>query len=116
MAVRSVVLTDLLAGRLSTWSGLLNGDTGEPLEATEFADRAVQVSGTFGAGGSCALEGSNDNVTWNALNDPQGTPIAFTASKIEQVLETPRYIRPNVTAGDGTTSLTMTAFGRRLSK
>ena len=34
-------------------------------------------------------------------------------AEIEQIMEITRYMRPNITAGDGTTSLTATLFVRR---
>lgn len=116
MAVRSVDVDQMLQANLVTWSGLLNLDTGEAYEAAEFADRAAQVTGTFGVGGTVSIEGSNDGTNWAILADPQGTPLTFTATKIEQLLESPRYIRPNVTAGDGSTALVVTVFCRRSLK
>lgn len=98
---------------LITWTPLANGDTGSPVIEAEFSDRTVQVTGTFGVGGSVTLEGSNDGVNFVALTDPQGNAITKTAAAIEAVQEGPKYMRPNVTAGDGTTALTVTIFARR---
>ena len=98
---------------LYTWTGLLNGDQGSAVEAADWADRTVQIAGTFGVGGSVTLEGSNDNSNWVALTDPQGNAVTKTAAGLEVFEEGPRYIRPNVTAGDGTTSLTVTVWARR---
>jgi hypothetical protein len=97
---------------LMTWTGLLNGDTGAPLTFHDYPDRTFQVTGTFGTGGSVNLEGSNDGTNWAILTDPQGNAITKTAAGMEAVTETPRYMRPNVTAGDGTTDLTVTVFAR----
>ena len=116
MAVRQAVFEDISTSgrvRLATWSGLLNTDTGAPLDWTEYADRCLQVTGTFGAGGSCTIQGSNDGSNWSPLTDPQGNALTFTSQKIEQALELPRYVRPIVTAGDGTTSLVATLCMRR---
>ena len=60
--------------------------------------------------GSVTVEGSNDGVTFHALTDPQGTPVTKTAAGMEVVEENPRYWRPRVTAGDGSTSLTVTLW------
>jgi len=95
------------------WSGLLNGDDGSPIEMPGSADRSIQVSGTFGAGGTIILEGSNDGTNYVTLADPQGTAISKTAAAIEAVLELTRYIRPRVTAGDGTTNLVATLLVKR---
>ena len=80
---------------------------------------AIGESGAFGravarlgSGGTLKIEGSNDGANWSVLTDPQGNDLSFTASKIETVSEITRYIRPNVTAGDGTTALTVSLFGR----
>jgi len=98
---------------LVTWTPLLVNDTGGPVDIADFPDRTFQLVGTFGVGGSVTLEGSNAGVTYAALTDPQGNAITKTAASIETVTEAPRYIRPNATAGDGTTSLTVTIFARR---
>ena len=117
MTTRIPTITPRPGGALNTilisWIGLLNGDNGTAWEGADFADRTAQVLGTFGAGGSINLEGSNDGTNWAPLTDPQGNAITKTAASIEYVSELPRFIRPNVTAGDGTTNLTLTVFGRR---
>lgn len=103
-------------GMLVVWTPLANGDTGAPFEGdgtADFADRTVQISGTFGAAGSVNFEGSNDAVSWFILTDPQGTAITKTAAALEVIEEGPRYMRPNVTNGDGTTAITVTLWARR---
>lgn len=99
--------------RVVTWTGLLNGDDGERAELAAFSDRSVQFTGTFGTGGSVTLEGSNDGTTYFALSDPQGVAITRTAAGLKAVSELTRFIRPRVTAGDGTTSLTVVGLFRR---
>ena len=90
-----------------TWTPLANGDDGTPFENPGSSDRSVQITGTFGVGGTISLQGSNDGTNWAILTDPQGNALTFTAAKIEAVSELTRYIRPLVSAGDGTTSLTV---------
>lgn len=115
MAERAATISDIRAGIVSiTWTGLLNTDTGSVVDRVEFADRSVQVIGTFGAGGSCRIEGSNDGTNWAALTDPQGNDLNITAAKIEAVTENALYVRPNITAGDGTTNLSVIIVGRRV--
>lgn len=93
------------------WAGLLNGDDGTPLALHGFTDRSVQVTGTFGAGGSVDLVGSNDEgVTWVVLTDPQGNALTFTTARLEAISEAVDLVKPLVTAGDGTTSLAMFLF------
>jgi hypothetical protein len=89
-----------------SWSGLLNGDDGDPIEMPSSSDRSIQVLGTFGVGGTILWEGSNDGTNYVTLADPQGNALSKTAAAIEQVLEITRYMRPRVSAGDGTTDLT----------
>jgi hypothetical protein len=102
------------------WTPLANGDAGAPLPMSGSPDRSVQVYGTFGAGGSVAVEGSNDAtrdpaavVNWAPLHDPQGVAIALTAAGIKEVLEVTAWVRVRVTAGDGTTALSAAMVVRR---
>lgn len=89
-----------------TWTGLLNGDQGEAATYPDYGgDATVTFEGTFGVGGSITLNGSNDGVNFYPMTDPQGNAITKTAAGMEVVEEAPLYIRPNVTAGDGTTLL-----------
>lgn len=93
---------------IATWAGMAVGDDGERIELANFADRSVQVTGVFGAGGNVRIEGSLDGVNYAPLTDPQGNNLDINAAKIEAITEIVRYIRPRVTAGDGTTLLTVT--------
>lgn len=115
MAERAATITDIRSGIVKVeWSGLLNTDTGSLVDRVEYADRSVQVTGTFGVGGNCRIEGSNDGANWATLTDPQGNALDITAAKIEAISENPLYVRPNITAGDGTTNLAVTIVGRRV--
>jgi len=87
------------------WETCLNGDTGTPVELVGHADRSVQIVGTFGVGGTIVLEGSNDGTNYVTLTDPQGNALSFTAAGLEAISELTRYIRVDVTAGDGSTDL-----------
>lgn len=113
MATRSGVTTTPHRGnRQVLWEGLLNGDSGDAQQVGQMSDKSVQVVGTFGTGGSINIEGSNDGTNWEILVDPQGNALTFTSAALEQILENPRYIRPNVTAGDGTTDLDVYLYAR----
>jgi hypothetical protein len=87
------------------WQTMLNGDTGSGVKIGRYPDKTVQVVGTFGVGGTVAIEGSNDGTNWGALHDPQGTAIAIQDLEPILIAESPLYIRPNVTAGTGSTDL-----------
>lgn len=95
------------------WTGLLNGDDGSPERQVSYADRSVQVKGTFGAGGTVVIEGSNDGgTTYVTLADQAGAALSFAAAGIKQIRDLPGLIRPRVTAGDGTTSLEVNIIAR----
>lgn len=96
----------------ATWA-LANTDDGVAVDLHEYSDRSVQVSGTFGVGGTVVIEGSNNGTVWSTLRDPQGTTLSFTAVGLRAVSEMTRHIRPRVTAGDGTTALSVALFVRR---
>lgn len=96
-----------------TWTPLANGDDGDGAQYMGSGDRSIQIKGTFGAGGTVIVEGTNDNVSWYQLKDATGTAISFTAAGIKQILENPLAIRPRVTAGDGTTAITATLVVRK---
>lgn len=96
-----------------SWAGLLNGDDGTPYPNVSLADRNVSVKGTFGAGGTVVIEGSNDGgTTYNTLKDQSGAAISLTAQGEVQIRDLPGLIRPRVTAGDGTTSLQVDLIAR----
>jgi len=100
--------------QIVTWGPMANGDTGQPYEnGARLSDKCVQIFGTAGTGGVITMQGSNDprvitapsSAIWFTLTDPSANTIVGAALG-EQIIENPRYIRPNVTAGDGSTSLT----------
>lgn len=96
------------------WESMANGDTGAPFSGWGLRDGSVQIEGTFGVGGSITMQLSNDATNWQAAADPQGNDVTKTAADLETLLDiVGRQIRPNVTAGDGTTALTVTLFGVR---
>lgn len=122
MATRAVTLTPIPwmreSGRVfvAVWTGLLNGDDGTPIEMALYADRSISVFGTFGAGGNLIWEGTNDPTlvatlppaNYQTLHDPQGVALGtITAAKITPIEEITHWMRPRVSAGDGTTSLTV---------
>lgn len=113
MAQRSdTYIIDANGGLDVVWAGLLNGDNGAPVTiARDYWKLTAQAVGTFGAAGSVTLQGSNDGVTFSALKDVLGTTIAMTDNTIARLEGMPRYIRAFVTAGDGTTNLSVFLHG-----
>lgn len=116
MATRALTIDDSAGkGRSVRWTGLLNGDDGQSFDALDFSKVSVQVFGTFGIGGTLLVEGSNETTptTWATLDDTSSTALSFTAAKIEALLGAVRWIRVRVSAGDGTTSLTVWVWALR---
>lgn len=98
-------------GSTVVWAAILNGNQGDAV-AEDWTTAFFQVTGTIGAAGSIQMEGSNDGVNWIKLS-----PAALVAVGLFAPLgvnERPKFIRPNVTAGDGTTALTVTGFLKKL--
>lgn len=95
-----------------TWtfaSGVFaSGDVGVPFDGVMLPDKTVQVHGFVASGTSnIIIEGTNHLSTtvasgiatgpWDTLNDPQGNALTYTAtSRVETILENPRFIRPRV--------------------
>lgn len=109
------------------WLAIINGNNGNPIgsgAATEggahvdlavYADKCIQFTGTWGAGGSVNLEGSNDGgTTWAILKDANGNAITMTSAGMAQITENPEQIRPRVTAGDGTTAINAYLYMRKI--
>lgn len=93
-----------------TCNNLINGNQSSNHSGSRLSDKTVQVLGVFGAAGSLNIEGSNDGgTTWAILNDSrgEGNPLTFTGADIRNINENPDLIRANVTAGDGTTNLSV---------
>lgn len=122
MATKAVTITDNSltndgSVKLFTWEALTQTglDDGEPMSSPEFGDICVQMTGTLGTGGTVVWEGSNDKHIWATLNNAQGSALSLTALGVKQVVERPLWMRPRCTAGDGTTSLVVTALARRIN-
>ncbi len=105
-------LLDFDGVRVRKWEGLALNDVGDPINLARFSDKTVQVFGTFGVGGTMILEGSIDGTHWAPLKDVFNADIAFLIDSIATVTEVPAYIRPRISAGDGTTSLTVLVLTR----
>lgn len=96
------------------WPNMGDGDIGEPVQLGRYADRSVQVSGTYGTGGKVQFQGSLDadpnTAQWDpAVYDTNGLPMEVSDYKIRQVVPLCLWHRP-VVSGDATTNLTVTMF------
>jgi len=105
--------------RVYEWTPLINGDVGGPIILDDFADITVKMYGTPGAGGAVTIMGSlnlpgETTDTGSALEEEAGVPlILLTADRFATPRNAPLSLWPSVTAGDGTTSLTVRAVIRR---
>lgn len=95
-----------------TWTPLTETNTdGAPIEMGPWADRSVQVEGTFG-GATVTIQGTNDGTNWQTLNNPASVALSFSAAGFKGILELPMKIRPLVTGGTSV-SLTVSMVVRR---
>lgn len=119
-------LTNVLGNDLIIlkWEGVANGDTLQPAKVPAYNDKVIAVHGIFGSGGSISLYGSNiesdeavDPTTsassWIPLKDAQGNTMTYTSKDGEAINQNFFMIGGKVTAGDGTTSLTVTLVCKR---
>ena len=93
------------------------GDIGQVAVFPTWADCSFQFvaaqGGTFGAGGQVIVEGSNDSVNFETLNDTFGVPLSYSVAALRQCAEHAQNMRPRVPAGDATTAINVIALFRR---
>lgn len=110
-----VVNNAFLDQQVVSWSGLDNTNTsGNPFNNSSGYDAScIQVEGSFGTGGSLAIEGSLDGANWHTLlNAEAGAVLNITAAGLYVPWEPVLYLRPRVTAGTGV-SLNVTLVKNR---
>lgn len=87
-----------------SWS-LDANEAGDPAEITRWHEKCVQIVDDPGTS-TVTIEGSNDGVTWAALNSKamdadSAIPLSALADAgIHTILENPMYIRPVTADGD----------------
>jgi len=105
-------------GCIVTWANITNADScsavGQADRIVGFADRSVQVTGTFG-GTTCSIQGSNDGTNFYSLHNPLGTALDITTAGLSAILEATRSIKPLLAGGSGST-LTVTLLARKLHR
>lgn len=113
MAIINPTVKRALQGAQSLMSAawtLGDADTAIEVSFPDYADKSVQVEGTFGAA-TVVLEGSNDGTNWHTLRDPTGAALSFTTAGLKAVMETTLHVRPKSTGGTAS-SVTVTLLGR----
>lgn len=107
---------DLSRCRIVQWGPLTTANAdGDWVALPMFPDRTVHVFGTFGVGATVNIEGSNEAgapAGGAVLNDSrgEGNALAFLTAggnDVKQCNEAPLKMRPVLSGGDGTTSLTV---------
>lgn len=110
--VQPTIISNRDGSKLIRWASMADGDTGAPVDGMgSFSDRCLQLTGTLSTGGEMTLRGSNivgDSPTWFTMKDVANNAIVLTALEAKQILENPYRISPEITNGDGSTSLTVT--------
>jgi hypothetical protein len=98
-----------------TFEGITTTNTvGAAVPFAEFADRTIQLVGTFGAAATVVWEGSNNGVDFATLTDPQGNSISKTSAGIETIMEITEWARPRLASGgDGSTDIDVILLCRR---
>ena len=93
--------------RKVSWA-LASGDTGKPVNLSEYPDKTLQVSAA--SYGSVTLRGSNkdapdDTVAtdWFNLTDQLNNALTFTADGGKYVAQNPLWVSPIATGGSGYT-------------
>jgi hypothetical protein len=96
-----------------TWTPLtVTNNYGDPIQMPGSADRSIQITGALGTLGAVTMYGSNvvdpdlsDDDDWFILDDAKGNPIVLDSLRGEEIVILPLWIRPKITAGDGSTAL-----------
>ena len=99
---------------LATWNALdATNNVGNAINFAQWADRSVQMNGTFNSA-TVVWQGSNDGgVTWTTLTNPQGTAISHNAAAMDAVTEVCQLARPNSSGGGAAQSVIVAAVLRR---
>lgn len=99
---------------LLTWVLTTTNSDGAPFEMLDKSDIFVQMTSAALGGATFVWQGSNDGTNWLTLNNVAGsTALSFTAAGGGQVIERPRYMRPNLSVVGAAATLTITAMLRR---
>lgn len=91
--------------RIYKWTGLLQGDDGAPLQVDEFHHITIHGFGSFSGSANLNILGSNDGSNFAVTKKHDVGSMILTADSIEKLLTEPRYIKPSITSGNGSTDL-----------
>ncbi len=109
MSAIGYTFKDTYLGKTVIWTPVTEADTFVAFQASGYADKSVQVTGTMGSA-TVLLKGSNDGTNYAGLTDPQGNAISFTTNTvIKQIEEATLWIQPTHSGGSSE-SVTVTVF------
>jgi hypothetical protein len=102
------------------WRNVTAGDTCRSLATLDFNDKFVQAFGAYD-GETVTIKGSADeranyahpqhaSASWVLLTDNETEDLSFMADSGKQITEHPAWIKPTISAGAGTTSVTITLY------
>jgi len=96
------------------WNRLdATNNVGVAIRFSQWADRSVQMNGTFNAA-NVVFEGSNNGGgTYFTLTDPQGNAILKAAAAGEAITELTEYARPNSSGGGAGQDVEVSLIMRR---
>lgn len=95
------------------WDGLLNGDTGDAIQLDDMWLGSLQIIGTIGAGFNLNVQGSNEVIPVNWVNITSISTLTTLGLVFPTVDCHVRNYRPVVTAGDGTTNVSVLVSAMR---
>src|SRR5262245_59780834 len=107
--VNYVIEESTLSHAVVTWENLLNGDVGQWFKSAGYFLQNSEASGTLGAGGTYIGENAQSVSNPVAIGGAQTAALPSVVSWQNSAM-----IRPRVSAGDGTTSITFSAYLTRL--
>jgi hypothetical protein len=81
------------------------GDDGAPLQVDEFHHITIHGFGAFDGSANLNILGSNEGNNFAVTKKHDVGSMILTANSIEKLLTEPRYIKPSVTSGNGSTNL-----------
>jgi hypothetical protein len=95
--------TGTIRGKIVHWDLITEADTPAAYEVSGFADKSIDINGTFG-GGTIAIHGANHptSAVYSVLTDPNDGDITLIgADKIKVALQHTSWIKPIRTGGAG---------------
>lgn len=83
-------------------------DEGSWIELPDFPDKTIHINGIWTTAGEITIYGANDQ-SFNPfiLSDIRGDNLVKTADYGGNIAENPRFIKPALTAGSGSVSLSI---------